>query len=136
MLWDGNRYNVVSEYKNELEALVANELLSPAQPLANLPGSNTGRNSNLQETIAKLTAGIVLQSAMQSPANPTSPLGMNVGMGIITSPYGSMQALLTVPTPRNSHPGAEDLKVGSSVRNENTLIFGCLNALCEQHPTV
>ncbi|KXZ47075.1 hypothetical protein GPECTOR_38g312 [Gonium pectorale] len=33
VVFDGLRYTVVGEYTNELEALVANELLSPAQPM-------------------------------------------------------------------------------------------------------
>ncbi|GIL45722.1 hypothetical protein Vafri_2879, partial [Volvox africanus] len=33
VVFDGSRYTVVGEYTNELEALVANELLSPAQPM-------------------------------------------------------------------------------------------------------
>ena len=32
VLWDGMRQNVVGEYPNEMEALVASELMSPALP--------------------------------------------------------------------------------------------------------
>ena len=37
VVFDGvQRLSVLGEYKNELEALVANELMSPAQPLSQL----------------------------------------------------------------------------------------------------
>lgn len=41
VVFDGTRFTVVGEYTNELEALVANELLSPAQPMPNQGNINT-----------------------------------------------------------------------------------------------
>ena len=97
MLWDGKTLSVLSEYNNELEALVANELLSPAQPMANLQStaggltpsflssSRPGQTPNLQEALAQLMA----QASRLSPASTFSPLGS------LLSP--SLQALLSTP---------------------------------------
>ena len=41
-MFDGvQRLSVLGEYKNELEALVANELMSPAQPLSQISERDT-----------------------------------------------------------------------------------------------
>ncbi|KAG1679682.1 hypothetical protein FOA52_006201 [Chlamydomonas sp. UWO 241] len=110
VVWDGLRLNVLGEYHNEMEALVANELMSPAAPLLPLGAggmhafsSSDPSGPGLPEVLARAsTSALMQQAALLSPAGLASLSPYGAGA---LSPVGLSALLGGVPTPRGMVPG-------------------------------